>query len=59
VPAISPAEIFPEFGFPEFGAGAVLFGLFGTLVEVLVARPPVVVEGQNHSTTYVCDSDEH
>jgi len=53
VPAISPAEIFPEFGFPEFGAGAVLFGLFGTLVEVLV------VEGQNHSTTYVCDSDEH
>jgi hypothetical protein len=59
VPAIPPAESFPEFGFPELGASAVLFGLFATVIEVLVARPPVVVEEQNSSTTYVCDSDEH
>jgi hypothetical protein len=51
VPAISPAESFPELGFPELGAGALLFRLFGTVVEVLVARPPVVVEEQNSSTT--------
>jgi hypothetical protein len=48
VPAIPPAESFPELGFPELAADAVLSG---TVVEVLVARPPVVEE-QNSSTTW-------
>jgi len=55
----SSSRKFPKFGFPELGAGAVLFGVFGTVVEVLVARPPVVVEEQSSSTTYVWYSDEH